>query len=435
MRLFILTVLFLYVSLNSAAQDTTIQLKIKYYTEKVEKYLDREKALSGFYLIDKDGIKMFASANAKAAGKSEFKITWNKTNDLKLNLKDCSSSQVFENYKKGDYEKMIPCVPDINNLMDKKTNQQKLSGYKIAIDAGHTAGNIEMGEIEKKEVKFKRDSLNGLTDSISFAEGMLTFATAKLLKEKLEAEGAEVFMTRTFNGGSAFGVIFDDWLKTSYKNAIDSLSKIGEITAEKKKWYLSSKCTKRDKFRLIFKDIELQKRGEIINRYHPDFTIIIHYNVDETNVGWTKPGNKDFNMTFVGGAFMKNDLSSIDKRFEFIRLLVSDDLEKSISLSSEVIKSFEKTLLVKTATATDAKYLRESCFPTSEKGVYCRNLQLTRFVHSPLVYGETLYQDNINECKLLNQESDKTKNKRVQQVAEAYFEGILNYLNLTANKN
>jgi N-acetylmuramoyl-L-alanine amidase len=156
--------------------------------------------------------------------------------------------------------------------------------------------------------------------------------------------------------------------------------------------------------------------------------VIIHYNVDETNIGWDKSCTKDFNMTFVGGAFMKNDLSSQEKRFEFLRLLITDDIERSIQLSSAVVKSFEKTLNVKTACIKDAKYLYKGCLPTSENGVYCRNLQLPRYIHSPLVYGETLYQDNINESKLLNSETDKTKNKRVQQVADAYFQGILDYV-------
>ena len=93
------------------------------------------------------------------------------------------------------------------------------------------------------------------------------------------------------------------------------------------------------------------------------------------------------------------------------------------------MKSFENELKVPTATFRDAKYLIEGCLPAEANGVYCRNLQLTRYVHSPIVYGETLYQDNINECKLLSAETDKTKNKRLQQVADAYFKGILNYVN------
>lgn len=178
----------------------------------------------------------------------------------------------------------------------------------------------------------------------------------------------------------------------------------------------------------------MAKRAELINDFQPDLTIIIHYNVDETNFEWQKPSTKNFNMTFIGGAFMKTDLPTIEKRFEFLRMIISDDVEKSIALSSETIKNFEKYLNVKTAQQTDAKYLSEGCIATDKKGVYCRNLQLTRYIHSPLVYGETLYQDNIIECKLLNAETDKTKNKRVQQVAEAYYQGILNYV-LTLNTN
>ncbi len=422
--------LFLFISFHCEAQDTLNQWRIKYYTEKAERYLDREKALGNFYTINKDGIKMFANSTDKAAHKPEFEINWKDIPEFNQ-LNAYPDDSMFKTYNRGKFtgNKNAAIAPPKHNM----NGEKKLSGFKIAIDAGHTAGDAEMGEIEKKNIRFKKDSLIGLSDSISFAEGMLTFATAQLLKKQLEAEGAEVFLTRSFNGATAFGVTFDSWLKTSYKKAVDSLCKEGEITAEKKKWYLSPKCTKRDKFRLIFKDIELQKRGEIINNYHPDLTVIIHYNVDETNLGWSKPSNKNLNMTFAGGAFMAHDLKSNDKRFEFLRLLITDDLEKSFSFSSEVVKSFEKTLTVKTAGINDAKYLRESCIAAPQKGVFCRNLQLTRFVHGTLVYGETLYQDNFAECKALNKETDKTKNERVKQVADAYFHGILNYVQTKEN--
>ena len=125
---------------------------------------------------------------------------------------------------------------------------------------------------------------------------------------------------------------------------------------------------------------------------------------------------------------MKNDLVSSEKRFEFLRLILTDDLERSILLSANVVNSFENILNVKTAGVDDAKYIKQACLTTNSKGVFCRNLQLTRFIHSPFVYGETLYQDNLIECQLLNKEKDKTKNGRVGQVAEAYYQGILNYI-------
>lgn len=407
------------------AQDTTIQSKIKYYSKKADNYLDKEKALSSYYTIDSKGVSVFASNQDKLKNNAEYFVQWNQQQEFCNYLKEVDSGTLL----KIIHDKKLDSLSSSTMKKEKVVVvQNKLKGLKIAIDAGHIAGDLKMGELEKKHLTFKKDSLKGLTDSIQIAEGMLTFATAQLLKEKLEADGAEVFLTRKCNGCSAFGKTYEQWLKDDYKNAIDSLYKLNRFSAEKKKWYLSSKCSKRDKFSMIFKDIELQKRAEIINKYKPDLTIIIHFNVDETNAGWTKPGTKNFDMTFVGGAFMKSDLSSTEKRFEFLRLILSDDLEKSIALSSNVITGFEKNLKVKTACLTDAKYLVQGCLPTNEKGVFCRNLQLTRYIHSPLVYGETLYQDNINECKALNKECDKTRNERIQQVADAYYQGILNYV-------
>lgn len=409
------------------SQDSTTAFKIKQYTKKVENFLDKSKALSPYYAINANGISIYESAQNKLKGISEFHISWDKIDDFNKTLKNCPIQQVFETYKKGDYNKKNICM-GLNPSPLGRSGGVSLKGLKIAIDAGHIAGDMEMGIIEKKCLTFQCDKPQGSKDSIAIAEGTLTFATAKLLKDKLEAEGAEVLMTRTFNNSSAFGLTFDDWLKINYKTTVDSLYKIGKLTKEQKQFFLSPKASKRDKFRVIFKDVELEKRAEIINNYKPDFTIIIHYNVDETNTGWAKPANKNFNMTFVGGAFMKSDLSTPEKRFEFLRLLISKDLEQSIALSSAMVKSFEKNLNVKTATIKDAKYLIDGCLATSEPGVYCRNLQLTRYIHTPLVYGETLYQDNMNECISLNKECDKTKNERVQQVAEAYFQGVLSYV-------
>ncbi|HLC82661.1 MAG TPA: N-acetylmuramoyl-L-alanine amidase [Bacteroidia bacterium] len=419
MKLFLHTILFLFFTLPSVSQED-VQSKIKYHTEKAQNYLDKEKALSGYYSIDKDGIKMYASPIIdKTNQKAEFEISWEQVKFLKMTLKDLSADASFKLYKEG---KLVGIRDFIYIPQD-----ASIKGKKIAIDPGHIANDFEMGDLEKKHIIIKCDSTNGIKDSIEIAEGMLTFATAQLLKEKLEKEGATVFLTRTADK-CAFGKTYQQWKKEDLKKAVDSLYKIGEIKAWQKDYFISSKAKDRDIFRVIFRDLELAKRVELINNFNPDYTVVIHYNVDETNLDWEKCSSKNYNMCFVGGSFMKNDLSTKEKRFEFLRLLITDDLEKSIEISSSVMKSFESELKVPTATVRDAKYLIEGCLPTNTNGVYCRNLQLTRYIHSPIVYGETLYQDNINECKLLSAESDKTKNKRVQQVADAYFKGILNYL-------
>ena len=422
--------LFLFLSTNSIAQQD-IQSKIKYATEKAETYLDKEKALSGYYSIDKEGIKIYSSPQNKAIKKPEFTVNWLMSDYLDDKIKNYTYQQLFDIYfKTGTFKFPEGEYPDAVYIK-KNPNAKKLEGIRIAIDPGHIANDFTMGDLEKKHIIIKGDSINGIKDSIEIAEGILTFATAQLLKDKLEKEGATVFLTRTADH-CAFGKTFTQWKKSDFKNAVASLYKIGEFKSSQKQYFLSAKVKDRDIFRVIFRDLELAKRAELINKFKPDYTVVIHFNVDETNSDWKKTTDKNFNMCFVAGAFMKNDLSSKEKRFEFLRLLITDDLEKSIMLSSYVTKQFETELQVQTATILDAKYLIEGCLPTNADGVFCRNLQLPRYIHSPLVYGETLYQDNINECKLLGKETDKTKNKRIQQVAEAYFKGIINFV--TSNK-
>jgi len=412
-------VLFFFFVFFTRAQDTTNYYLISHYKNKINTYLDKQGLLSGHYQIDKQGIKIYASAENKQQKKVEFEINYSQISDFNALLKK-SSDEAFTAYLKGKYISK-------NTELQKKEKSNKLKGYKIAIDPGHIAYNFEIGDLEKKYLKFEYLNEQGKIDSIEIAEGVLTYATAIILKEKLEKEGAEVFITRK-NGTSAFGKTFEQWKKDDYQKAIDSLYKIGELKAYQKNYFLSDKVKDRDIFRVIFKDLDLAKRAELINKFKPDFSVIIHYNVDETNLEWKKTTDKNYNMTFIGGAFMKNDLSSTEKRFEFLRMLISTDIEESIKLSSATIKTFETILQVKTAGINDANYLQEGCLKTNEKGVFCRNLQLTRYIHGPLVYGETLYQDNKIECQLLNKQTDKTKNDRVKQVAEAYYQGIINYI-------
>lgn len=435
----LLYVLFLSFSWACVAQNLEIPSKIKHYTEKAQNFLDKEKALGNFYSITEEGIKIFSTSEEKKINKHEFFVSWKEIGSYYSVLKNQSAIANKNIYESRAYtyesckKYFAPVISNGTKLEDSPYALEvpvALAYKKIAIDPGHIASDFLMGDLEKKHIIIKGDNTNGIKDSIEIAEGMLTLATAELLKEKLEKEGAQVLITRA-GDKCAFGKTYQQWKKDDLKTAVDSLYKIGEIKAWQKDYFLSSKAKDRDIFRVIFRDLELAKRVELINNFQPDFTIVIHYNVDETNLDWNKTTTKNYNMCFVGGAFMKNDLSTKEKRFEFLRLLITDDLEKSIAISSSVIKSFESELKVPTATVRDAKYLTEGCLPAEENGVYCRNLQLPRYIHSPIVYGETLYQDNINECKLLSAETDKTKNKRVQQVADAYFKGILNYVNLS----
>jgi N-acetylmuramoyl-L-alanine amidase len=309
--------------------------------------------------------------------------------------------------------------------------QQKtpLAGLRIALDPGHTAGVMESGKVEQKFIDIPADSLKQ-TPEIKLIEGHLTLCTALFLKKQLEDAGAIVFMTHSQPDGTALGKTFEQWLKADLSHTLDSLVACKKITREKKVFY-KTKASKRTVFFDIFKDIELKKRAEIINAFHPSLTIIIHYNVDEKNTDWKKLSDKNFTMAFIGGAMLPSNLNKSENRFDFLRMALTDDLDNSEKLSDKVVHSFSKNLRIPIATENDASYLKENCLSTPSQGVFCRNLVLTRLLSGPLVYGETLYQDNKQEALSLTREDVQidglNTSSRIKDVADAYFQGILDY--------
>lgn len=404
-----------FLTFNANAQQS-IEERINYYTLKINKYLDKDNSLKQHYSIDTSGIKMYADAAAKNRKTPEFTLPWSQVDYFVECIKNWEHEHVFSLYTYGSIPPECIAPKPLNNK-ERPTPEKPLNGYKIALDPGHIAHTFEMGKLEQKYLN--------LYDSIFLTEGIYTYATATLLKQKLEKQGAQVFVTRPADSLCAYGITFDQYMT---RTVIDSLYNREEIDDDQRKALLNPNMSLKNKFRHGFKHVELTKRASTINEFKPDLTAIIHFNVDEKNNDWTRTTDKDFNMCFVGGAFMRNDLAEPDKRFEFLRLVISPDLEESITLSSSVVKSFSKTLNIPAAKISDASYLQKGCIATPYQGVFCRNLQLTRMIHGPIVYGESLYQDNKNEALLLQQETNKLNNKRIQEVAEAYYQGIMNYL-------
>jgi N-acetylmuramoyl-L-alanine amidase len=251
---------------------------------------------------------------------------------------------------------------------------------------------------------------------IQFDEGTLTFLTAIYLKALLEKEGAEVMVTRAAIGQGVYRQSFFSWLADQ-----------PYLWGEKK--HLSQL------FRAHYNGLDLRERAEKINQFHPDLTVIIHYNAhdsEEENSLKTKVTDRNFNLVFMPGGFCQGELASVENRYEFVRLLVSDDLERSEQLSKCLLAQFIKVLDVPSISAKDgASYLERACLKVDE-GVYARNLALTRLVHGPVAYGETLVQNNALECLKLAQKDTEIDgipcSSRIKQVAQAYASGIKDYV-------
>ncbi len=412
-------------SISQVNSDSLISV----YTKKIQKYLDKDNKASEVFSFTKTGIEVYSPATDSAQKKFEYGIMWSELDlfrellsslDTKTMVKLCrGKSDPFPEAIKTEYagkstSSVHPPVP----------SKKSLSGIRIALDPGHIAGDLEAAKMEKKWVEMKNPP-------VELIEGELTLATANILKTKLEEQGAKVMLTRTKPGISSFGIDYKKWKDSLFVRAVAGAYERGDIDFEEKN-YLLTKANDTEIFRRFFLLEDLRERAKKINEFHPDLTVVIHFNVDETNSNWNKPTKKDYNMCFVGGGFTDDELEKPEDRLEFLRLLLTDDIERSVEFSTYMMESLVEKTGVPAAIDSNAVYLRDNCMDTEVKGVFCRNLTLTRKVNGVICYGESLYQDNINECRALSKKEIKIDgmetSKRVGDVAAAYLEGILNYV-------
>ncbi|MBI4945123.1 MAG: N-acetylmuramoyl-L-alanine amidase [Bacteroidetes bacterium] len=391
---------------------------IAVYTQKMQKYLVKDNSIYKIISLCKAGVDI----NPPESDTSELGsiINWNVVDDLlKIQLKE----KINLTFVYGD---MAVGISEKYSIRD---SLKPLLHYKIALDPGHIAGDLATAKMEKKWVEMKKAK-------IQLIEGELALATALILKKKLEAEGATVMLTRDKPNISSFGIDFKKWKDSLFHKSLDSAYARGDVSFEERN-FLLKKANDTEIFRRFFLLEEMHERARKINEFHPDLTLVIHYNVDETNKNWNKPTKKDFVMAFVGGSFSAEELDKPEARIDFLRLLLTDDIEHSIEFSKYIVNSLSEKLDVPVALDSCAIYLRDNCITTSVNGVFCRNLTLTRMVKGTLCYGESLYQDNIKECKALSKKDASTPlsvtngiktSKRVEEVAKAYYEGIINYV-------
>ncbi len=243
--------------------------------------------------------------------------------------------------------------------------------FRVALDPGHFGGKY--ARLEQKWV---------IIDNVSLQEGDLTLKTALLLKEKLEKVGISVFLTRSEEG----------------KGAIDEEFKGDDFKS--------------------FNAKDLRKRAEIVNAFDPDLTLMIHYDVHSAKGNVYQSNPENYCLAFVPGAFCRGDLETPEDREHLYRLLATDDLKHSVALSQLLINHLGAKLGV--PIKSNEHYMSKVCKRVG-KGVYARNLAMTRLVKGPLAYVEVLCQDCTTEVARLKDGS------RLVEVADALFEGILKW--------
>lgn len=401
--------------------------RIKSYEEKAAKYLEKNSLVQDYYRIDEDGIFMFESPEAKTQNRPEIFLSWDEVKDFKFMVKhetreksfavyQAKGTQVLSKHYERPYDRGFITITDRSKV--------PLKDIKIALCPGHYGTNYQQAIREGKWIDMQYDGDERLPEPFQFYESDLTLRASYHLKEMLEEQGAIVMMVRDSNRTNALDIPFEIWMKDRFHIELDQDLASGEIDQEKFD-YWKNKADTGAIMRHYFGAKERKARIKLINDFQPDIAVVMHFNVDETNKPWNKMTERNFNMAFVPGSLLPSELSTPMSRFDFLRMLITNQVPESIKLSNHILQSFTNELNVPAAGAEDATYLSTVSMATDQKGVYCRNLALTRGIQCPMVYGETLYQDNRTECQLLAD----PKSGRLKEVANSYFQGILNYAN------
>ncbi len=398
-------------------------VNIDFYKKRFDSYLNFNNSITNKISFTNKGVEL---KNNSAV--TEYIIYWDEIKVFNNLVKSTNMDSFVKIIKlKGVNRFTNKQISQANKKEYKPFNATKLKGVKVAIDAGHISYNMNSARIEQKYIHFCKDSVPDLQeDSVNIAEGILTFKTASILKNMLEKEGADVFMTRSKIENSSFGISYEEWFLQRRKKVLDSLKIIKKISIAQHSKFL--KMDRKKLFWEFFKDYELNQRAKQINLFKPDLSIIIHYNVDEKNVPWVRPSSKNYSMCFIPGAFTENDFNKIENKINLLRLLLTEDLSTSERLAGRVAETFQEQLKVPMAWPIEADYFSKACKTTATEGVYCRGLALCKNINSPLVYGECLYQDNKDEFVILSKSDEVFEgvrtNKRVYQVAKCYFDAI-----------
>lgn len=419
------------------------------------KLLDGDASLAGFYSLERDSFTMYASPEDRERGKIECRIFRDEYDIAVKMFRVLDGSSIRDAYLAKGGGRFDPSFMAKISSMDEDPFRagtdpgRPLAGLRVAIDPGHNAGSMDEAKREGKYMLLFEPG----GKRISFYEARLNLATARALKEMLERDGATVMLTRE-RGRQTYPASFERWVRRDFRRSVREKQREGFITPKEAAKLLGD-TTEKQRYKFFNSEYEMPNRARIINPFRPHITIMVHYNSLGESAGYRKrygrllramekphdspasrmadlhealdssaETDRNFCMAFVPGCFLRGELNTVESRIEFLRLVLSEDLEDSIRLSYDVIENFRELLVVPPA---------GDRFPGARKarvcrnGVYARNFRMTRLVRGALCLGEPFLQNNLEEAIRLAEISEGRVPERIVLVARAYYLAIREY--------
>jgi N-acetylmuramoyl-L-alanine amidase len=281
-----------------------------------------------------------------------------------------------------------------------------LAGLRIALDPGHMGGP----EWDKRTGKYVIDSQTGH----KISEGVMNLQIALLLEKDFQSLGAEVMITHrglapvsdlpydTFDL-KPYGLrelrehSLDSWFQALLETAsggpalFDAFSKSGQFKK------LFSEFERSNDFII---DADLDARVEKIKAFHPDITLIIHLDTNDTPgkaFDIDRKDHYDATKAYVPGGVQLDEMSSREDRKLLGRhLLDTRAWNASVALSHSIVGHIHSALGVPFDHGNDDNAVE------IEPGVLARNLVVQRGLYAQASsYVECLFYTNPDEFNAL----------------------------------
>jgi len=316
---------------------------------------------------------------------------------------------------------------------------QLLKGIKIALDPGHMGGD----PWADRTGKFVVDGKGGKLD-----EGIMALQTSLLLAKDLEALGAEVAITHEDLGAvskldyKTFDLTpfareelvasqYQPWFTAllSGKTLTDRVSAF-KSDANVKKLFAE---TARSRYFILRADLEA--RVQFINKFQPDLTLVIHYDIAPPATGdqnRVNPNGVNYTKAYVTGGFDGSEFAGAKQRMFFIRqMMEAQSWWASVDLGRSILDHIRDDMKIPLQTGHDSNAVKV------KDGIFARNLGIPRKLsNSAVTYLECLFYNHPTEFKNFSDQKFSMTiggkpygySARLVQVKDAIKNGIIDFV-------
>ncbi|MCP5467894.1 MAG: N-acetylmuramoyl-L-alanine amidase [Deltaproteobacteria bacterium] len=307
------------------------------------------------------------------------------------------------------------------NPIQNSNPQLPLKGLRIAIDPGHIGGNY--AKIEERWFQVDK------TPPIK--EGELTLTVAKILAEKLQDKGAEVFLVRTQTAPvtqvkpESFREVAQKWFNDRGRKNITETYRDPHDPDRGNSLQWRQEV-------LTYRNQEIRDRAKLINeKIMPDITLCIHFDAEY----WGNPNNpilsnKNYTHVIINGSYMPEELHYNDVRFEMLFKLLS----RTHSIEKKLGHTIAKSLAASTQLPATNYYLagHQAKAMSKDSYLWARNLLANRLYQNPVIFLEAFVMNNPEVIARIHQGDykgfKKVYGKMRKSIFREYADGIVNGL-------